>query len=243
MENNVQPSFIPKKPISQIGAKPKRTHASLFSIIATVIFVTVVVVAVGMFGYKTYEDNLLTKKQADLKTALETFQPSLVADLSRLDARLNAANDLINQHLSVASFFTALGNVTLKTVRFTNFAFSSVPGVKPTVTMTGQAQSFTAVALQALEFLKPENTKYINSVVISNPNLNVDGSVGFALSAVIEPNFLTYPQVQKLQGLTVSSVVVAATTTDSVATSTPAAAPVPVKTTKKTSTKSKTKTQ
>ncbi len=222
MDSNVQPSFIPKKPLSQVGAKPQRGTINLFSIIATVVFVTVVIIAGGIWGFKMYEDSLLAKKQDELRVTLSTFQQSLADDLTRLDARLSSASGLISQHLYIPDFFAALGNATLKNVRFTSFSFSAAPGQMPTVTMSGQAQSYTAILLQGQEFQKPENMKYIKNAVISGPSLNPDGSVTFGLTASINPQLLRYPMVQKTQGLTVSSVVIQATSTDAAGTTTPA---------------------
>ena len=225
MENNVQPSFIPKKPLSQLGSKAPRQNISLFSIIATVVFVTVIIIAGAVFGFKSYEENLLTKKKAELEATLASFQPSLIQELTRLDNRLIAATNLLNQHLSITDVFTAIGNATLKNVRFSSFSFSYAPGLQPGLIMDGVAQNFTAIALQAQEFNKPDNLKYIKNPIISNLNLNKDGTVNFSFVATVDPKFLTYSEVSKAQGITVSSVTVPAisTTTTSVASTTTSA--------------------
>jgi hypothetical protein len=220
MESNVQPSFIPKKPLTPPSQKSVH-HVSLFSLITTVIFVTVLVICGAVFGLKKYQEGQLAQKQNDLKAQLDTFEPSLVADLSRLDNRLTNAQQLLNQHLSISAVFSALGNATLKNVRFSSFALSNGVGQRPTINMNGQAQNFTAVAQQVIEFQKADNLKYIKDVSIVNPNLDAKGDVSFTFSASVDPKFLSYGLVQKNQGINISSSTpIVQTTTTSTSTST-----------------------
>lgn len=220
MESTVQPSFIPKKPIGQPNQRPPH-HVSLFSLITSVIFVTVLIIAAIVFGVKYYEQSQLSKKQEILKSQISKFEPALINDLSDLDARLNASKTLLSQHLSVPAVFTAIGNATIRDVRFASFTYSSSYDQSPTISMNGQAKSFAAVALQVKEFQKSENLKYLTNVIISNPNLDANGNVAFSLTATVDPTYLSYALTQKDQGLTVSSSTpIQATTTKATTTST-----------------------
>lgn len=210
MESNVQPSFIPKKPVTQAGVKTQR-NTSLFSLIATVIFITVLVLAGIVYGVEYFLNKTIEKKKVTLQTELNKFEPALVKELSRLDTRLVIANDILANHVSFTGLFKALNNVTLKTVRFTSFTLLA-DGQKNTLTMKGEAQSFTAAALQSDEFNKQENAKIFKGAVLDNPNLDGKGNVTFNVSSGIDPKQVSYSTVYMPQGgVTLSSTPVTAT--------------------------------
>jgi hypothetical protein len=198
MESNLQPSFIPKKPMSQPGVRAPH-KVSFFSLITTIVFITALLIAGGVFGYKKVLSSSLTKKGAELDTELKKFDRTLIDDLTHLDARLNTSVELINKHLSVSAFFKTLGDVTLKAVRYSSFSFTAGVNEKPKIVMDGQAQNFAAVALQAQEFTKKENAKYFQNVVITDPNLDTKGNVTFSFSGFIDTKSLSYPEVLKAQ--------------------------------------------
>jgi hypothetical protein len=218
MDTNIQPSFIPKKPISQQPAKQGH-HTSLFSLIATIVFITTLLLSGGVFGFEWYVNKSIEEKKQTLQDELNKFQNALVAELSRLDARFSTANDLLQKHLSLSEFFNVLGKATLTNVRFASFSFNNAESAKPLISLDGQTLNFTAVALQQQELAKPEYAKFIKDVVIANPNLDEKGNVSFSFNGMLDPQQLSYRNVIKLQGVTIAS-----TTTRTVATTTPATA-------------------
>jgi hypothetical protein len=213
--DNVQPSFIPKRPVTQPVGKPKR-NVSFFSLIATVIFITSLVIWGAVFGYKYYLDSDLTSKQASLQAELDKFQSSLVADLSRLDTRISTANDLLTNHISVSTLLSVINNFTLRNIRFSGFTYSAQDPKAPSISMGGQADSFISIALQGDELTKPDYTKYIKNPILGNPNLDKDGHITFSFNSTIDPQALSYSLLMKPQGVTLSS------TTPQVASSTTA---------------------
>jgi hypothetical protein len=207
MEQNIQPSFIPKKPLTQAAAKQKQ-HVSLFSLITTIIFITTLILCGVVYGMEYFLNKNIETKKVELKTEIAKFEPALVNELSRLDARLNSAQELIDNHLSVQTLFNVIEANTLKGIRFTNFSFAYDPTGRPIITMGGEAQSFIAIALQEDQFdpiRHPENAKYIKNVVINNPNLDKDGKITFVFTAFVDPISLSYPMIKKEQGVSLSS--------------------------------------
>jgi hypothetical protein len=104
----------------------------------------------------------------------------------------------------------------LKNIRYSSFSYQSQSNSQPpTITMEGQAVSFSDVALQAQEFQKEENKKYLSSVVISNPNLDQKGNVIFSLSGTIIPQAFYFSQIASgnQQGVTLTQSVQPATST------------------------------
>lgn len=228
METNVQPSFIPKKPVSQQGPKPIR-NTSFFSIIATVLFITALVLAVGVFGYKYFLNKSIEGKQADLQTELDKFNRKDVDELSRLETRLNTASDLLKKHFSTRYFLTMLGNATLKNIEYDTMSLTTNESQKAILLLQGIAQNFTAVALQLDELKRPDsdNPKYFKDPMIVNPNLDEDGNVTFNVTANIDMNALTYATALNPGGTTLSS-------TGPISGTTTAATSTPAKTTSKT---------
>jgi hypothetical protein len=206
MDTNVQPSFIPKKPLGQQTAvKPQRT-ISFFSLIANVIFITSVVLAIGIFGYEKYLQSQLLEKKADLEAKIEEFDRALVAELSRLDSRLTSAQTLLNNHVALSAFFDIVDDLTLETVRFTSFSYSAKgSGDVLSIIMGGQAKNFASVALQQAEVLKSENEKYFTNPVFSDLNLDKDGNVTFKFTSFIKKPSFSYSALMKEDGVSVTA--------------------------------------
>ncbi len=200
MDPQFQTTFIPKKNLVQSTGKPPHT-TNFFTLMATIIMLTVIVVAGGMWGWKLYLKNHNTKLKTELDTNLKQFEPALISELSRLDTRIEASKTLLNQHVALSSFFDFLSDVTLPSVRFSSFKYA-ITGPKITVTMTGQAQSFGAVALQASEFLKPSNSAVVKNPLFSDLNLDTAGNVQFSFTGTLDPSKISYKAFLNSQAVT-----------------------------------------
>ena len=140
METSIQPSFIPKKALAQAGPSPRKQPVNFFSLIAKVIFAIVVLIAIIIFAVEFFVGKSVDDKKNKLQGELNSnFDPALVKDLTRMDSRIESVKSLLATHTAYSAFFTALGNATLKTVRFTNFTLNAHDPKKVTVSMTGTA--------------------------------------------------------------------------------------------------------
>ncbi len=113
-------------------------------------------------------------------------------DLSRVDSRIESARELLGRHVSPVILLSAVGNATLKTVRFSNFNYAAPAGQDITLHMSGQAKSFMSLALQQAEFAKPENKQYFKNPIFSDFSLDKDGNVTFSFSSVINPDLVLF---------------------------------------------------
>ncbi len=201
VETKFQTSFIPKKPLSVETSQ--KTGISLFLLISILAFL----VSLGIGAYVFLENKILIQKITAEKQTIETNRSGLVTDsvtiesIVELNSRINVANKLLDSHVAVSPIFNFLQKITLKNVRFKDFAFSatskdangqSVVGI----TMAGQARDFETVAAQADEFGKVDWRNIIKEPKISGLNLNQDGSVSFTFSGFIVPAFLLYTKPQ-----------------------------------------------
>ncbi len=190
MDDNFQTSFIPKKPLAEERVIQERP-VSIFSLVATIAFFVTLISAGGVYFYKITLTNQVASQTASLERAKAAFEPSLVETLQTLDKRINASKEILANHITASPILKSLEDLTLKSVRFTKFDYeiSKDGGTKIDVTMTGQARSYTSIALQS-DMLG--QNKYIKNVVFSNLVLDAQGNVGFDLKFSVDPAFVMY---------------------------------------------------
>lgn len=187
MDTRVATSFIPKKPLQE--ARPSASRfAGVFVAGSILMLVISIVLSVGVFLYKGYLAQNIAGQSATLSRAQAAFEPNLIRDLIRLDTRINESKRLLAGHVAISPFFELLGGTTLQNIAFQNLNFS-VAGGKATVSMKGQARSFSDIALQSDVFAK---TKQIRDPIFADLNLDQTGNVVFSLSATLDPSLILY---------------------------------------------------
>mgnify|MGYP000856046212 FL=1 len=200
MEQNFQTSFIPKKPIIEDTTKSS-TSSSFFVIITVLIFVTVVLAYGGLFLYSNILTKNITAKKEQLDRANERFEINRINELKLLDKRLKAGGKVLDKHISISPIFEILQEITMKTVRYTKFAYEVTDKGEINVKMNGQALGYRYIALQADLFSKEKN---LIEPVFSNLSLDDKSNVNFDLTFAVDPSLVDYEQ--KLQRETPSSV-------------------------------------
>ena len=196
MDQNFQTSFIPKKPIVKETAVASRPVGILF-IISLFVFFTVLIGTGGLYFYKVTLNKTVTTKQADLVLAQNRFEPKKIARLQVLDKRLAAANEILSKHITITPVFTALQDLTMKTVRYTKFSYDLGTGKNTTIInikLSGVAIGYQDLALQANLFATKDIGKNLIDPVFSNLSLDLNGNVLFDLEFSVDPSFVNYKQ-------------------------------------------------
>ena len=193
MEPNFQTSFIPKKPI--VEDRVITSHPVGITMIASLFILFAIILATG--GLYFYQGTLakgLTAMKANFKLAQNGFEPAKLKELQVLDKRLNASSEILKNHIAISPIFKALQDITLKTIRYTQFtySFSDDPSGKVSIKMKGVAIGYRSVALQSDLFTKNNN---IIDPVFSNLVLDDKGNVVFGLDFSVDPTFVDYKQV------------------------------------------------
>ena len=200
-------SFIPQKPLvprSDLSA----SAGGIF------LFLSVVILIFSVAGYfivvrqeKTEIANVEFLRK-NLKEAQAQFQPNQIVNMTRFDAKLKIAEDLLYLHkdsglndtighVTLQPLFKLISEKTLKSVRFKDFKYSNVDNQKIEIRMNGEAKgsggiaNYAAVAQQAREFA---DSRVLSNVVVSDLNLGPSGNVVFNLSANIKPEFISYTE-------------------------------------------------
>lgn len=188
MDPQFRTSFIPKKPITAVASKPTST-VSLFALLSTVLFIVAVALSGGVFFYQGLIAKQIDADKASLDRARGAFDPDLINRIVRLDSRIENGKKLVSSHVAVTPLFDLLSRMTLPSVRFREFSFQYLAPDKIQVIMKGQAQSYTAVALESDTI---NGQKAFKNTVFSDMSLDPQGTVSFNAVTTIDQSLLTY---------------------------------------------------
>lgn len=182
-------SFIPKKSLTAPTRQAKGSSIGVFFLFTLVIFIGVIALAIGVFLYQQFIIKSIEQKSASLERASAAFEPAIIQEISRLDVRINSAQDILDNHKAISAFFDLLEVSTLKSVSFENLDYRTDESGRTTISMEGRARNFSSVALQSDIFGK---NKFIQEPIFSNLNLDRKGDVIFNFSAFIDPRLISY---------------------------------------------------
>jgi hypothetical protein len=188
MDPQVQASFIPKKSLD-VSARSSGSPFGLLFLIATLIFIASLAAAAGSFLYTGYLNGAIASKSQSLALAEGAYDPGAIQDLVRMDSRLTQSKTLLAKHVAVSGIFALLSMQTLASVSFNDFQYSLNADGTAHISMTGNADSFSTVALQSDQF---GGNKLFKNVVFSNIAVNTNGSIGFSVSADLDPSVISY---------------------------------------------------
>jgi hypothetical protein len=190
MDTKFQSSFIPKQPVNQ----PVRRSAgsNIFFLISFLILIVSLVGAGAAYLWDKKLDRQIIAINNSLNQARNSFDQNTIKEFAHLNDKINAADFLLRQHVAPSVVFGVIGDTTLKNVRFTNFKYTNAGGDKVSVSMSGEAVSYEAVALQASAFTNPSLRNVFRNSIFSDPDLNANGKAVFSFTTGIDPSLLKY---------------------------------------------------
>ncbi|MBI2618255.1 hypothetical protein HYW58_02270 [Candidatus Kaiserbacteria bacterium] len=192
MEPKFRTSFIPKKTLTTAireGGRTRTSMSGVFSLLALIVMLGAVTLSVGLFLYEQILESSINRKTETLQRAEAAFEPELIRELVRLDARLLAAKRILNQHIAPSAIFSVLEETTLQSVEFKSFSLTRVSSDKISIAMKGEADNFNGIALQADMFGR---NKVIKEPIFSGLNLNSEGRAVFSVTAFIDPSLVSF---------------------------------------------------
>lgn len=189
-------SFVPKQPVSSTMRKQK-SGLNILLIGSSLLLGVGTLACAGVFGYELYLKSARDAKQAELAAAQRAVDIDTVEGFIRLRDRLSATESILNQHVELSEFFDVLESRTLQTVRFSNLQVSVNGDRSAEVEMEGVARSFNALAAQSASIAAE---KRIKRAIFSGITVNDNGTVGFSLSATLDPRIITSGEI--LPGIT-----------------------------------------
>lgn len=192
MDKEFQTSFVPKKTI--VEREPKRGRGGLggiINLVALIIFIASLIGAGGVYFYRSSLQSTIDGYKESLARARAAFEPSLITKLQVLDKRMRSATGILGSHVAVSPIFSLLGEITLPTVRYSDFAYefnkqnSNLVDIK----ITGQAKGYNYIALQADLFAQ---NKFIKNPIFSNFTLDQLGNIAFNLTFSVDKSLVVY---------------------------------------------------
>ncbi|MFQ5661983.1 MAG: hypothetical protein ACE5F2_01895 [Candidatus Paceibacteria bacterium] len=190
--NKTRTSFIPKEALTAPRRQAKGSSIGIFFLFTLVVFIGAIALAIGVFLYQQFVLKSIEQKSASLARARAAFEPALIQEISRLDTRIDSAEDILDNHRAVSAFFDLLEASTLESVRFENLEYRTDEGGRTAISMEGRARNFSSVALQSDIF---GQNKFIQEPIFSDLNLDKKGDVVFSFSAFIDPRLISYEEV------------------------------------------------
>lgn len=159
-------------------------------VVAMLLFLGSGMVYLGAYAYSLSISGNIAALKNSLDQKKKTFDVTTLTELSKTDARLAAAADILAKHRTLAPLFETLDYYTLQSVRFRSFKLDASTEGKPiTIEMKGDAASYSSIALQSDAF--SESGK-LNNIIFSELNLDERGRVIFLFTANVDPSLLSY---------------------------------------------------
>lgn len=165
---------------------------NIFMIIGAFIALVAILVAGGVLAYELYLKTARDAKAAELQEAQRAVNIDTVENFIRLRDRLRAAETLLDQHVELSEFFDTLETRTLQSVRFSGVSIGVETDRSADIQMDGVARSFNALAAQSTQFAAE---KRIKRAIFSNIAVKENGTVGFSLSATLDPRLITSAEI------------------------------------------------
>lgn len=190
MDPQVSTSFIPKKNLETVSARPGGAGTGLVLLVAILIFIASLIAAGAVFAYEQLLTQSIASKAQSLSLNEKAYDPGVIDELSRVDDRIAQAQMLLKKHIAPSAIFAFLSQQTLEKVQFVSFGYDSNADGSAKLTLGGLADSFSTVALQSDQF---GASKILKDVVFSGVSVDqTSGKVSFSVSATIDPSLILY---------------------------------------------------
>jgi len=220
-------SFIPKAPLAyKQSFMASRRPRSVSGILAIIAFVASIGAYAGLYFYESSLSTNIEAKNTEIKAAQSKLSRAPeIGEAKVFRARAELANELLSSHVVVSPIFEFLEQNTLTSVFYKDFNFKhSTDGW--TLVLAGEAPGYSSVAYQ-MEVLRRNNTNKFIDFLIGDVMLTNTGTVTFNLTMTFSQNQLSYLNLyKKVPSVSTSAPSGVATTSPSVATSTPLVLPV-----------------
>ena len=173
----------------------------LFMIAALFLLFAALLASGGLYFYKGVLIKNIAEMDKNLKLASNRFEPAKISELQQLNKRLTASNEILSKHIAISPIFKALQDITLKTIRYTQFSYNLGEGASPKVLvkMSGIAVGYRSIALQSDLFTKNKN---LIDPVFSSLVLDDKGNVVFNLDFSVDPAFVDYKHIISIEPTT-----------------------------------------
>lgn len=200
MDKDFQTSFVPKKTL--VEKEPRKvggTFSGILNLLSLIVFIASILGAGAAYFYRSSLESKVEEYKVSLERARNAFEPGLITELQVLDKRMMAASEILNNHIAVSPIFVLLGEITLPTVRYSDFSyeFNKDNPQMVDINISGEAKGYNYIALQADLF---GQNKFIKNPIFSDFTLDQQGNVDFSLTFSVDKSLVLYESFLEREG-------------------------------------------
>lgn len=187
----VPTSFVPKQPV-QTTRRAARGGGNLFLLASMILMGLAIAGAGATFGYQYVLNSIRDAKAEELAAAEASISRETIDEFLRLHNRLNASQELLDDHIAVSQFLDVLEDLTVNPVVFKSLNLMLNEKGVAEVKMEGTASTFNALAAESAAFAAE---KRIKRAIFSGINVGEKGGITFSLTAELDPALITWDGV------------------------------------------------
>ncbi|HMP67280.1 MAG TPA: hypothetical protein PKA60_00840 [Candidatus Paceibacterota bacterium] len=196
-EQNFKTSFIPSKPIQPIKKGGNlgggSGFGSIINIIAIVIFLSTIVVSVGVYVYKISLNNVIEKQNEEFIAIRALLDSPVIKDADRLNTKINNIKLILENHIAPSEILELLQSTTRQTLKFDTLTYKRESPTGASIVIAGQAKGFETIVLQSDSYSK---TRLLKDVLFTGLQPGNDGvGVRFNLSAIVDNDLILYSKM------------------------------------------------
>ena len=181
-------SFVPR-PAASAGPRGSLGLGSVLAALGYFFLLLALVAAAGVFLYGRLLASEQATSAANLAKAESSIDEPTIESLVQLRNRLTTAETLLNSHLAFSGLFDLLETVTPADASFSSIHISFDQNGNAVLVANGTARSFNSLAAASNDFSMDARLK---NTIFSNLQIGTSGSVGFVLTAVLDPKLIAY---------------------------------------------------
>ena len=194
MSENVNISFIPKKPLARNEGVRKHKPIATISFFIS-FFIAMIAIGVSVMQFIRVE--AVERERIETIEKLKVYNDELerndtikeIEKNNEFVKRVDIVEGLLNKHVASTKIFDFLERTTAKKVRFSSFNFSKTEE-DVTLTMAGEATSYEVVA--ALTPLYRKEGGVLKSFTIGGFSLTDQGRISFNFTGIFNPSLISY---------------------------------------------------
>ncbi len=148
MATQSSPSFIPKQPPR--GNKGKRSTRKIYILtyVSFVFFFGTLITSGATFFYKLNTQSQLEAEKQNIIAQRQRFDQASFERVKEFNNKLDSANELLNQHVSVLSILEALEKATISSVQISSFEMDRAKRNSIELTLQATTKDFNSVLFQ-----------------------------------------------------------------------------------------------
>ncbi len=190
MANSFQSSFIPKGVGGYVPTETtRRGSTGLFGVLALLLFLGVLLLTVGVIGYKQVVKSSITDLKSELALAEESVDVSTIDKMFAFSKKLSASREVVVKHKVVTNFLSLLADNTVQTVSFNELSYRFLPTGELSISLSGIAPNYATLALQGEAMSK---LKEVKSADFSELSSTEGGRISFKVTLLVEPSVAVY---------------------------------------------------